>query len=665
MFFIDDYKLEKKLGNGSYGDVFYTTQTNSNMIFATKKIDKNRIKAPHLKSYFLNEIDILKNTDHENIIKLFDIKITENNFYMVMEYCNGGSLIENYNKYFLKHSKALPEMYVQHILRQIACGLYYLHKCNIIHRDLKQENLLLHYCSEEDRENVNILNAKLKIIDFGFAKYLNENHIARSICGSPISMDPIILEALAYNKPEEEISYNEKADLWSVGIIIYHLLIGRPPFSGYSYKDLYSKIDKGTYNIPKSLRLSKQAISLINGLLKFDEKDRLGIDQLIYHEFLIKDVKDFEYYDLNLKDNLNDDNLILSSKEDCSKIWDLYKTDPNTNLSLIKGNLERKSIIPEDVNQKGNNSKFKVSNIENLENIFDRDFNFNTCYSKYVDCIENNSGAYCNNKKLEDLNKNININNKLQTENDILLKDNYNYVYNNYEGNKNENEIEFNYRYDKNYNIIISKNNKNRINNRNNLYDNNYNYYNKKSESSTEINNFRKNSNIDDYRIERGNALSDKNLNFNYAGYQIDTGAYHPKFDFLKKDREYNKYIIQKYEYMRRESEKLHNLITIMKSDLEKDREMTNKYVPYKYDLDNTNNKYSNLVVENKPFENNIKSDYISNDNVEKANNNCDNLFNNNYKFNDDKIIYGAYEKINKENKLNKISYYIPNFDNY
>jgi len=356
---IDDYKLEYKLGSGSFADVYFTTKKNSKEIFATKRVEKAKALSEKMKNYFLNEVDILKNTNHKNIIKLFEIKNSQKNFYLIMEYCNGGTLHDLFEKYNDKHLKPFSESFVQHILRQISCGLYYLHKSNIIHRDLKMENILFHFDSQEDIKNMNILKSQIKIIDFGFAKYLIDSSVASSICGSPINMDPMILKALAYKQIGNDFGYTEKADMWSLGIMVYTMLIGKPPFIASNYKDLYLQINKGNYHIPKQLKLSKQAISLINGMLQFDTKERLSIDELVFHEFLTLEEKDFEYCDLNYIDKGQTD-ITLNNKEDIKKIWDNYQVSNNNNVNLakIRGNLGDKSIIDEMEQNNINNGDY-------------------------------------------------------------------------------------------------------------------------------------------------------------------------------------------------------------------------------------------------------------------------------------------------------------------
>lgn len=423
---LDDYVFDKKLGKGTYGCVFLTRKANSKTLYATKIIDKDIALRPELKTYFLNEVKILKETDNENIIKLYELKETENKYFMIMEYCNGSTLSENLKKYFIKYSIPFPEIIVQYLLRQIASGLYYLNKCNIIHRDLKPENILLHYENEEDRKNLNILEAKIKIIDFGFAKYMSKN-CAKSICGSPSIMDPIILKSLACETLDEP-SYTFKADIWSLGVIVFHLLIGKNPFVASNCKDLFHKIDEGFYKIPKFLKLSKEAITLINGLLKFDSEERLSIDQLILHEFLSKNINDFEYIDLNLTDFENDNDIELNSKIDINKVFNKCKNvDKNVKLDELLTSSSKKASF---INSLDNDMEKDFENFSNSHSIkdkvnfnnhkinndpFNNDYknNYNIMDKNYNNHIENLELNFTNSlSNLDDDKTNLNHNNK-------------------------------------------------------------------------------------------------------------------------------------------------------------------------------------------------------------------------------------------------------------
>ena len=135
-------------------------------------------------------------------------------------------------------------------MRQIVDALKYLHNRKIIHRDLKLDNILVQFYNEEDKINLNMMKAQIKIIDFGFAVHLNGRDMAFSALGSPINMDPLILKKL--NKRGgmnsiNDLGYDEKADIWSLGTVCYEMLIGQAVFSANSMNDLVRKVENGSY----------------------------------------------------------------------------------------------------------------------------------------------------------------------------------------------------------------------------------------------------------------------------------------------------------------------------------------------------------------------------------------------------------------------------------
>ena len=207
---VEDLTLIKSVGKGSFGEVFLASKKGVQENFAVKKVSKSMAESPKVRKYFNNEILILKQVNHPNIIKLHDTKQTLNNYYLVFDLCNGGGLSDCLEKYMKKYKKPFTEEIVQHLMRQIVSGLQYLHNNKILHRDIKLDNILVHFDDENDKTNLNLLKAKVKIIDFGFARYLEEG-LAQSILGSPINMDPHILAKMRKIDNTQSFGYELKS----------------------------------------------------------------------------------------------------------------------------------------------------------------------------------------------------------------------------------------------------------------------------------------------------------------------------------------------------------------------------------------------------------------------------------------------------------------------
>ncbi len=290
---VDDITLIKQLGKGSFGEVYLTTKKGRNVYYATKKIERKIADKPSIKKYFDNELDILRQLNHPNIVRLEEMKQSKDHYYIVMEYINGGGLSDCLKKYIQKHNKAFPEEIVQYLMKQIVDALYYLHNRKIIHRDLKLDNIMVNFDSDYDREILNMMKAKIKIIDFGFAIQLDKAKVTFSAVGSPINMDPIILNKFCQRK-DVNLGYDTKADIWSTGTIFYELLTGKAVFSAKTMTDLANKVDDGKYQVPKSV--SKEAIEFLSGMLLYDSKCRMSAEQLLKQPFLTKNVNDFTFY---------------------------------------------------------------------------------------------------------------------------------------------------------------------------------------------------------------------------------------------------------------------------------------------------------------------------------------------------------------------------------
>ena len=334
---IDNLILEKCIGSGAFGEVYLTMIKGDNSRkLATKKLERSKIEGTEAMKYLKNEILILQKLNHPNIVKYESIKKTKKHFYLVMEFCNGGELSKALEKYQEKYGKPFSQEIVQHLMRQIIDAFKYIHEQKVVHRDIKLDNILINFESEKDKEDLNMLKAKVKIIDFGFACFVNKSGLLFSTLGSPINMDPIILKKLNSNsKKARQLGYDQKADIWSLGTICYEMLIGRSAFDADDMEELVEKIEDGTYTVPTNL--FKEVISFINGMLQYESSQRLTCEELSKHPFLTKDVKDFHPIDMKkVSKKVDKSGLKINSKMNKS-IWAIFNADDEEKLMDIDG----------------------------------------------------------------------------------------------------------------------------------------------------------------------------------------------------------------------------------------------------------------------------------------------------------------------------------------
>ena len=312
---IDDYILEKCIGKGSFGEVYYSTKKDTNEKYATKKLDRQELEHTEGLKYLQNEISILTKINHPNVVKFADVKKTKKHFYIMMEYCNGGELSKALDKYQGQNGHPFTEEIVQYLMRQIVDAVNCIHQMKIIHRDLKLDNILLHYDNEEDKKNFNILKAKIKIIDFGFACLISDTGLKFSVLGSPIYMDPLILKKLtSHDGKTRQLGYNQKADIWSLGALCYEMLVGKTAFASDDVEELSDKVEQGKYSIPTNL--SREVISFLNGMLQYNSEERLKAEELLKHPFLTKKICDFSKVLIRrVSTNVKEDKLNMNTKK--------------------------------------------------------------------------------------------------------------------------------------------------------------------------------------------------------------------------------------------------------------------------------------------------------------------------------------------------------------
>ncbi len=287
---VDNLTLIKLISNETCGPIYLSSRKGDNSYYITQIYIKSKLsKFDLLNKYLNNEISILLDTNHPNIIKLFEIKETKDKIYLVKEYCNGEALQD---MLFENNNEPFSEEIVQYIMRQLIEAVKYLHNKKIICRDLKLDNIKINYEDEKDRINNNIMKGKIKITDLNVSRYLAKGELAKSIIGSFGYEDPSFKSYKWKNEEEnKDFGYDQKVDIWNLGIIFYELLVGKNPFKDNSIKKSREKLDKGDYFVPASI--SKEALSFLNWMLQNDPKRRKNADILYNHPFLRKNVNNF------------------------------------------------------------------------------------------------------------------------------------------------------------------------------------------------------------------------------------------------------------------------------------------------------------------------------------------------------------------------------------
>ncbi|KAF4981422.1 hypothetical protein FZEAL_2770 [Fusarium zealandicum] len=249
---IGAYKVLRTLGEGSFGKVKLAIHNGTGQQVALKIIARKKLISRDMAGRVEREIEYLQLLRHPHIIKLFTVIKTANEIIMVLEYA-GGELFD----YIVQHGR-MKEPEARRFFQQMLCAVEYCHRHKIVHRDLKPENLLLD-------ENLNV-----KIADFGLSNIMTDGNFLKTSCGSPNYAAPEVIGGKLYAGPE--------VDVWSCGVILYVLLVGRLPFDDEHIPSLFAKIAKGTYSIPQWM--PSGAANLIKKMLVVNPVHRATIEDI-------------------------------------------------------------------------------------------------------------------------------------------------------------------------------------------------------------------------------------------------------------------------------------------------------------------------------------------------------------------------------------------------
>ena len=258
---IRKYLKGRLLGKGGFAKCYEFTCSDTKKVSASKVVTKSSLVKSRAKQKLISEIKIHKSLHHPSIVGFEHYFEDTENVYILLEMCHNQSLNE-----LLKRRKRLTEIEVQCYLVQMIKALKYLHSHRVIHRDLKLGNLFL-----TDK-------MELKVGDFGLATKLEfEGERKRTVCGTPNYIAPEILDG--------KTGHSYEVDIWSLGVICYTLIIGKPPFETQDVKTTYKRIKMNSYTFPDGAIISDSAKNLITEILNTDPLKRPGLDQILAHDF--------------------------------------------------------------------------------------------------------------------------------------------------------------------------------------------------------------------------------------------------------------------------------------------------------------------------------------------------------------------------------------------
>ena len=396
---INNYIFKEDIGQGNFGKVKLAIYKPTNEEFAIKIINKKMIKLK-MKNVIFKENEIITKFNHINVIFVYNIIDTPDNYYIVMEYCKRGELFD----YIVKHQK-IKEDKASIFFYQIINGVEHIHSKGIAHRDLKPENILL------TEQKI------IKIIDFGLSHEFNGDDFLKTKCGSPSYASPEIISHPFYD--------GFKTDIWCCGIILYAMLCGYLPFDGEDGENnnniLFKNIVECKIEFPEYV--SQLGKDLICKLLTVDPEKRITIPEIKNHPFYIKG-KNLCKLDYSLieekiiKKRCYKNNFNINSNIGSKNLSNTQEKISNKN--LIIEILDNNIINKEEENKKNNNNNY----------IDEKKINDNYLINNKINCnLSNNNDLSPQNKKMANI---INFNkiNKAQINlrnNEILNTDSNKY----------------------------------------------------------------------------------------------------------------------------------------------------------------------------------------------------------------------------------------------
>ncbi|KAG7470805.1 hypothetical protein MATL_G00117820 [Megalops atlanticus] len=261
------YEIERTIGKGNFAVVKLATHIITKAKVAIKIVDKTQLDDENLKKIF-REVQIMKMLRHPHIIRLYQVMETERMIYLVTEYASGGEIFDH----LVAHGR-MAEKDARRKFKQIVAAVHFCHCRNIVHRDLKAENLLLDH------------NLNIKIADFGFSNMFSRGQLLKTWCGSPPYAAPELFEGKEYEGP--------KVDIWSLGVVLYVLVCGALPFDGSTLQNLRARVLSGKFRIP--FFMSTDCEYLIRHMLVLEPSKRLSMEQICKNKWMRQGDPDPEF----------------------------------------------------------------------------------------------------------------------------------------------------------------------------------------------------------------------------------------------------------------------------------------------------------------------------------------------------------------------------------
>ncbi|KAG1672324.1 Aurora kinase A [Nymphon striatum] len=254
---LEDFDIGRPLGKGKFGNVYLAREKTTKFIVALKVLFKSQLQKANVEHQLRREIEIQSHLRHPHILRLYGYFYDETRVYLILEFAPKGELYKS-----LQGLGRFDEVRAARYIAQMSNALLYCHSKKVIHRDIKPENLLLG------------LKGDLKIADFGWSVHAPSSR-RETMCGTLDYLPPEMVEGK---------THDEKVDLWSLGVLCYEFLCGKPPFESATHGETYRRITKVDYSFPN--HVSEGARNLISKLLKYNPSERLSLSGILTHSWI-------------------------------------------------------------------------------------------------------------------------------------------------------------------------------------------------------------------------------------------------------------------------------------------------------------------------------------------------------------------------------------------